>query len=572
MVDNTVQIIVHATDAASGVLRGVTSQFGQLGGLVEQLTAQNINWGNVAQSATNLVIDGAKQVIKYIQNSVDLYDKYTTSIIDQARVLGLDTEETSRLVQASDDLFLSQEKLSTAMLAASRQGIDTSIAGLQSLSEKYLSLAPGVERAQFLLKTFGRSGADMGKLMELGADGIRKQMDAVEDSLVVNKQSVIVVTAYKKALDAASDAQDGLKYSIANGTMPASTKFNNQQATFIKQLEESNIITKAYDGLLHILTSDLIFYGAVLSGTPIKQTTSDVNDGTRAMQAWGDSLTAQAEAYKALHPEIELTSEEMKAITDANETYVKGVENWQSMITSYSENMASLTEKQAGLESDLATARAQGYWEQGEKIQGILSDMDDVNTAIEKEKKAYELKTKTVILGYMQEKLAADGNLDDKETAWLIAKGVEWGIYSQDAVKAYEDASLAADDFLKHRQASEYDNSITITTTYRSIYESLTSGGTSSSTAASIAKGVASGEGLKHNSNGGSWTIPSSYGNEGFMMGGVATASAGEGVIIYPENEKPVTKKDIQELIDASRIDPYVFAGIIKDAVTASAR
>ena len=199
---------------------------------------------------------------------------------------------------------------------------------------------------------------------------------------------------------------------------------------------------------------------------------------TKVSQAWADSLTAQAEAYRKLHPEIIQTDEEIKAITAANEEYIKGVQTWQSMITSYSENMASLTEKQAGLESDLAAARAQGYSDQGEKIQGILSDMDDVNTAIEKEKKAYELKTKTVILGYMQEKLAADGNLDDKETAWLIAKGVEWGIYSQDAVKAYEDASRAADDFLKHRQASEYDNTITVTTVYNSI--SSTVGGSSS--------------------------------------------------------------------------------------------
>ena len=232
---------------------------------------------------------------------------------------------------------------------------------------------------------------------------------------------------------------------------------------------------------------------------------------TKVSQAWADSLTAQAEAYNKLHPEIIQTDEEIKAITTANEEYIKGVQTWQSMITSYSENMASLTEKQAGLESDLATARSQGYSDQSEKIQGILSDMDDVNTAIEKEKKAYELKTKTVILGYMQEKLAADGNLDDKETAWLIAKGVEWGIYSQDAVKAYEDASRAADDFLKYRQASEYDNSITVTTTYRSIYESLTSGGTNSSTAASIASGVTSGEGLKHRALGGSTLAQQMY-------------------------------------------------------------
>ena len=49
--------------------------------------------------------------------------------------------------------------------------------------DEYKKLAPGVERAQFLLKNFGKSGLEMGKIMDMGGDAILKANDAVEEKL-----------------------------------------------------------------------------------------------------------------------------------------------------------------------------------------------------------------------------------------------------------------------------------------------------------------------------------------------------------------------------------------------------
>jgi hypothetical protein len=106
------------------------------------------------------------------------------------------------------------------MLAASRQGIDVSISGLKELSTKYLSLNEGVDRAQFLMKTFGRSGSEMGKLMEVGADGIDAATKAIADNLIVTAQSKINIENYKRSVDNLNDSWTGVKLTIGNEVIP----------------------------------------------------------------------------------------------------------------------------------------------------------------------------------------------------------------------------------------------------------------------------------------------------------------------------------------------------------------
>ncbi len=56
------------------------------------------------------------------------------------------------------------------MKLAAKDGIEPSIENLAKLSDEYLALAPGMERTQFLMDRFGRSGDEMGKLLEKGRD------------------------------------------------------------------------------------------------------------------------------------------------------------------------------------------------------------------------------------------------------------------------------------------------------------------------------------------------------------------------------------------------------------------
>ena len=218
-----------------------------------------INQGlEVFQKIGQVISDVAIAVNKVL----DQRQQYVSTVVDEARLLGLSTEETSKLIQASDDLFISQEKLNTALQAATRQGIDVSIVGLQNLSDKYLALNPGVERSQFLLQTFGRSGADMGKLMEKGAEGIRESMNAVSNWMIVTKDTVMTVEAYKQSMDRAKESQDNLKTSIATGVMPEATALN-------EQIARTNDSLRAAGAVSDTVSFAMFMWQGVLAGVEV---------------------------------------------------------------------------------------------------------------------------------------------------------------------------------------------------------------------------------------------------------------------------------------------------------------
>jgi hypothetical protein len=96
-------------------------------------------------------------------------------------------------------------------------------------------------------------------------------------------------------------------------------------------------------------------------------------------------------------------------------------------------------------------------------MKGLLAKEDELIAKQQEIQDAHDKATKAIILGYLEQNLAADGILTDKETEWLLAKGVEWGIYSDTAVEAYRLAKEAAEDAMKSFQ----DKTVTLTVQYQ---------------------------------------------------------------------------------------------------------
>lgn len=295
---NVIDIIIKANDQTSTTMNKVNTAFKQLTGF--SLSAA----GGVAAAGVAF-----QKMYQFVKQSVDETEKYVTTITDMSRFLGLNTEETSRLVQAADDLFISQEKLNTAMLAASRQGIDVSTEGLKDLSEQYLKLNPGVERAQFLMRNFGRSGSDMGKMMEIGADGIDEAMKSISDSMIVTEQSRINIENYKRSVDNLNDSWQGFKYTIGMKVIPeldllmrVLTKGKDEveiheQAVNALELRMSKLAGAAAFGnkaaavALEELQAE---YQALISSTPgVTETIDDLGVKTHAASDYFRSLTTE---------------------------------------------------------------------------------------------------------------------------------------------------------------------------------------------------------------------------------------------------------------------------------------
>jgi hypothetical protein len=190
---------------------------------------------------------------KFLKDSVDQTVKYATEVDNLSRLLGISTEDTSRLIQASDDLFISQEKLQAGLQAATRQGIDVSIEGLKKLADEYKGMPEGVERSEWVLKNFGRSGAEMGKLMEIGAAGIDEATAAIADNMIITGKSYEEIMNYKRSVDELQDSWQGVKYTVGGLVIPTLTDF----ITFLNEATggtmrfsqaAANWLNKIYEG------------------------------------------------------------------------------------------------------------------------------------------------------------------------------------------------------------------------------------------------------------------------------------------------------------------------------------
>ncbi len=224
---NDVKIIISAVDNASRVLNGVQKELKETGATGTGLAS---TFGSIASKIG--VVAGAVGAVSGVlvtagtaaKRLADQYLNYAMQVGNLSRRIGASAEETSLLIQVADDAAVSYEALSAAMLGAVRKGIDPSIDSLMRLSDQYIRLAPGLERTKFLLDNFGRGGAEMARLMELGSAKIQEMGDSIKgSSLVLDEQAIKKAEEYRIALDGANDAMQALLTTAGGELAPALT-------------------------------------------------------------------------------------------------------------------------------------------------------------------------------------------------------------------------------------------------------------------------------------------------------------------------------------------------------------
>jgi hypothetical protein len=284
-----IEVIVSAKDAVSGVIRSIGRQFGELGSVVEELTSKNIDWGRLATAAATMVILTVKE-------SIRATIEYADDIRRLALVTGTTAEETSRLVQVTDDYGLSVQDLDASVRKLTQQGLSPTVETLADLSDQFLALNPGQERAAFLLENFGRTGQKFAELMSLGSDAILQMNDAVNENVILSQKQLDDARAYTIALDEWSDAVLGVKISIGSQLMPVMTDLMKHTSDLIEVDE--------------ILAQEKIPYGtkawyerrdALLETMKAERQQKDALDATsEAMAGAGEAAKEAAVNHKAL--------------------------------------------------------------------------------------------------------------------------------------------------------------------------------------------------------------------------------------------------------------------------------
>ena len=212
---NTVEIDVIANDKTKGALSKISKEFSDLTGM---------SLGTA--TAIGVVSSAVSGFIKYTKQAVEDTIKYNSEMDSLSRTLGLQIEETSRLVEISSLALITQKDFTSALEAGKKNGIDITIEGLKTLSDEYLALEGSVERNTFLVENFGKAaGPEMGKLLELGSAGIDELNGKLWENLIATESTKAQAVEFQKSMVELDNISRALGVTLGSAVIPALNDF-----------------------------------------------------------------------------------------------------------------------------------------------------------------------------------------------------------------------------------------------------------------------------------------------------------------------------------------------------------
>jgi hypothetical protein len=458
---------------------------------------------------------------------------YAIEVGQAARTLGSTTEEASRLIQVADDVGISFDALKTSMKLAQKDGFEPNIEGLARMSDEYLKLAPGVERTQYLLDRFGKSGDEMAKIMEKGGKSIREMSAAIDDNLIVTEEGFKQAEQYRVAVDELNDAWDGFTMQIGQKTVPVMTDLLTASK---KNIDAGWDWKDALDGIplvnLYHRIHDL-------------RQAHDENTAAlaEAEQVAGEATGAfedEAEMTKRLAEEQKAAEQAIKAMTEANRNELSVLENITGIIETYKDKQADLKKEHDELTAKKAQLIKYGWWAESDAVLDVNAKLAENAQKQQENADQFQDATNRRILSRAEELLSIDG-LTNEEKNGLIERGLAMGVYTQEAAARMREEESAAQSLASSLNSiPNVERTVTITTNHVNTY---TSGPNYNPYASQ------SGPATPH-ASGGVFEIPSSYGNEGFRMGGSDTASGREKLAIAQEGQNFFGRKEARMIAE----------------------
>ena len=278
---NKIEIDVIANDLASAALDLVKNKLMGIGGTAGMVGVAAVTMGAAIVTGLSKAKDAAQA-----------YDQQVKELMLRT---GGTAEETSRLIQTVDDAGISYETLSTAMRFAVKNGIEPNIESIARLSTEYLALNGPVERGQFLLDKFGRSGMDMARIMDMGGAAILSMSGAVEKNLIVTEEAIIQSEKYRVNVDNLTDSWEGLKVMVGNEVIPALNESLSGMTNWNNAMERAAVLTGTTDQRLNQVVARMI-----LLGDTTNSATTSYTAWAQALQNTGDTITALEPNYQQM--------------------------------------------------------------------------------------------------------------------------------------------------------------------------------------------------------------------------------------------------------------------------------
>ena len=358
---------------------------------------------------------------------------YAEQVRDVQRATQLSAEESSRLIQYTDDMGISYETLAKA-IKSSADSTDFSIEGLANASDAYLKITDANERAAYAQKLYGKAWVDMVGVLEKGGSAIRSAANEINGSLILTQKAVDQAREYEIAVDNLGDSWQGLKVAIGSEALPAV----NAMLVAMQKNIDAGITWR--DAIAPVAMFDNIM--ALVDAH--KELSPEVDSATTSYTAWAASIVASNVSTDGMNAALAEQADNLKDISATNMQLLGLTGQMQSADNTYQENLRALAEERTEIEANRALAISQGWYEGSDLIKGYDAALLENNKKSAENAAQHDMDSKTIILGLLEQKLAQDG-LTTQELEYLLEKGEAWGIYSEKVVQEAKNAMREVD-------------------------------------------------------------------------------------------------------------------------------
>jgi hypothetical protein len=382
---------------------------------------------------------------KAFDATVGVMVTYAEQVRDTQRATSLSAEESSKLIQMTDDLGVSYEGLSKA-IKSSADSTDFSIEGLAKTSEEYLKLTNAQDRAKFAQQQYGKAWIEMVGVLEKGPDAIRAASSAVEESLILTDEAVRKAREYEIIVDNLSDTWQGFAVSLGTQALP--------------------VVNELLVAMQKNIDAGLSWRDVVL---PV---------------AFYDNIMALKDAHQELNPVVDSAAQSYTAYAEAAENGALSTTNLSGALdileVNYSD-ILSMAQKMNDANVTYSEGLAQVNADTTLSVEERKVKLDELNAK-------YDESTNRIISDNLLQKLSIDG-LTQAEFEKVIAFQEATGLISATAadqavaingiVQAAADGKISIDE-MRDAIANLQDKTVTISVNYQfdeSAYDAFGGGG-----------------------------------------------------------------------------------------------
>jgi hypothetical protein len=293
----------------------------------------------------------------------DDWQEYAGSVRDLAIASGTTAKEASTLLQVLDDFQISADDITAAMKAMKENGMVPTLGTLAQLSDQFRAIKDPAERLKFAQDNLGKSYASYLNVLSQGSKVLLENAAAVNKNLILTDAQIAQAEQQRLAIDALSDAWEGLKIQVG-------AKLGDGIIQMNKNIEESGTLV----GILKFGFDDLykIFFKLDVVET----------GASRSATAWMDALGG---VTAITEEQIKAQEELNKQLQETNAQAINGAIDIQKTNDDFLASQKEIGDQIVELQAQKATYYP---WEV-EKIQETQDKIDELSAKYNENGKAF---------------------------------------------------------------------------------------------------------------------------------------------------------------------------------------